>query len=278
MNRKNEQKKVLFFDIDGTLVGFDGTMSDSTKQALSLAKSNGHKIVLCTGRSRCQIYPWLLEIGFDGIIGGAGSYVEINGKEISETLIQSNDLQMLIHFFESIHTTYMLQTKEHIVVNPVCFYEAQQIFRENYGMTEDRIKKVFGEMLIDENPSERTDVEKLNYYFSTANITEVSKAIGSQFCVTATSFEQPENMSGEVSYAGIHKAYGMQLLVEALGMEQTDTIAFGDGPNDIEMLEYASIGVAMGNGVREAKAVANMVTDSIDHDGIYHAMVNLDLI
>jgi hydroxymethylpyrimidine pyrophosphatase-like HAD family hydrolase len=61
-------------------------------------------------------------------------------------------------------------------------------------------------------------------------------------------------------------------------MEQKDTIAFGDGPNDLEMLQYAATGVAMGNGVPEAKEVADMITDRIDCDGIYKAMLELKLI
>lgn len=273
-----EQKKVIFFDIDGTLVGFDSKLPDSTKEALSLAKEAGHKIILCTGRSRCQIYPWLLEFGFDGIVGGAGAYVELNGTVLSESFIKSQDLKKVISLFELLQTTFMLQTRDYVITSSHCFYEAQRIFREQYGMDEARIRKVFGDIVIDENLRERTDVEKLNYYFSIATLSQVSDILGPEFCITATSFEQPEETSGEVSYAGIHKAYGMQLIVEALGLEQKDTIAFGDGPNDIEMLQYAAIGVAMGNGVPEAKAAANMITERIDCDGIYKAMLELNLI
>ena len=273
-----EQKNVLFFDIDGTLVGFDSKLPDSTKEALNLAKHRGHKIILCTGRSKCQIYPWLLEFGFDGIVGGAGAYVELNGEILSETLLKPQDLKKVISLFELLQTTFMLQTRDHVITSSYCFYEAQRIFREHYGMDEARIRKVFGNIVIDENLRERTDVEKLNYYFSVATIPQVSDILGAEFCITATSFEQPEETSGEVSLNGIHKAYGMQLIVDALGMEQKDTIAFGDGPNDLEMLAYAAIGVAMGNGVPEAKAAANMVTDRIDCDGIYKAMLELNLI
>ena len=65
--------KALFFDIDGTLVNFQGKMPDSAKQALMQVKKNGHQIVICSGRSVCQIYPWLLDLGFDGLIAAAGA-------------------------------------------------------------------------------------------------------------------------------------------------------------------------------------------------------------
>ena len=277
ITKLEKQKKVIFFDIDGTLVGFDSKMPDSTKEALNLAKKRGHKIILCTGRSRCQIYPWLLEFGFDGIIGGAGAYVELDGEVLSEIFLKAQDLKKVVSLFELIQTTYMLQTRDQIIMNSHC-YDAQGIFREQYGMDEVQIRKVFGDMKIDENLRERSDVEKVNYFFSIAKIQQVLDILGPEFSVTATSFEEPEESSGEISYAGTHKAYGMQVIVDALGMNQKDTIAFGDGPNDLEMLEYAGIGVAMGNGVAEAKAVANMVTDSIECDGIYKAMIELKLI
>ncbi|MDE6888416.1 MAG: HAD hydrolase family protein, partial [Eubacterium sp.] len=60
--------KVIFFDVDGTLVSFGGQMSESAKEALRKARSNGHQLVICSGRSRGQIYPWLLEVCLDLIL------------------------------------------------------------------------------------------------------------------------------------------------------------------------------------------------------------------
>ncbi|WP_416222653.1 HAD hydrolase family protein [Streptococcus cuniculi] len=62
------------------------------------------------------------------------------------------------------------------------------------------------------------------------------------------------------------------------GRSQADTIAFGDAKIDIPMLEYCAIGVAMGNGGPEILAVADMVTDDVEHDGLYHAFERLGLI
>lgn len=60
--------KVLFFDIDGNLIPFKKTMPESTKRALKRAKENGHKIVICSGRSRSQIQGPILEVDFDGFV------------------------------------------------------------------------------------------------------------------------------------------------------------------------------------------------------------------
>ena len=66
--------------------------------------------------------------------------------------------------------------------------------------------------------------------------------------------------------------------MEYFGLTREDTVAFGDGPNDMEMLQYAKIGVAMGNAVLELKQHAYMVTDDIGYAGVAHAMLKLGLI
>ncbi len=63
----NNHKKVVFLDVDGTMVNDRGEIPESTKEAVRRAKANGHKMVVCTGRSRFQIYDELLELGFSGL-------------------------------------------------------------------------------------------------------------------------------------------------------------------------------------------------------------------
>jgi hydroxymethylpyrimidine pyrophosphatase-like HAD family hydrolase len=77
---------------------------------------------------------------------------------------------------------------------------------------------------------------------------------------------------------GVNKASGMRVLGDYLNCTSEDMIAFGDGANDIDMLEYAGIGVAMGNASDIAKASADMVTERIDADGIYLALKKIGLI
>ena len=86
----NKQKKVVFLDVDGTMVNDRGEIPESTKEAVRRAKANGHKMVVCTGRSRFQIYDELLELGFSGIVGAAGVFVIADGKEIYHHPIPSD--------------------------------------------------------------------------------------------------------------------------------------------------------------------------------------------
>ena len=83
---------------------------------------------------------------------------------------------------------------------------------------------------------------------------------------------------GDIGVKDITKANAIQHLLAYLGADVKDTIAFGDAKVDIPMLEYCAYGVAMGSGGEEIKAMADLVTDSVDEDGLYNAFVKLGLI
>ena len=76
---KNLNKKIVFFDIDGTIYRYGEPIPNDTLEAIKSLKQNGHLAIICTGRTKSMIFPEILEIGFDGIIAGAGTYVEVDG-------------------------------------------------------------------------------------------------------------------------------------------------------------------------------------------------------
>ena len=65
--------KIVFIDVDGTLVNYDGTLPDSAVEAIRQARKNGHRVYISTGRSRAEVYQEIWDIGLDGMIGGNGS-------------------------------------------------------------------------------------------------------------------------------------------------------------------------------------------------------------
>ncbi len=270
--------KVLFFDIDGTLVNFAGVMPESTKDALRRARKNGHKVILCTGRSKCQIHEWLKEFGVDGMICAAGAYVEYRGKVISHHVVESAALAKVIDFLEKENIVYGIQCTEYSVCTTSGIRTMLKMFKERFHMEEEQIQTLFGETKFDDNPRMRTDVDKMIYYDSPIGIAQVRKILAPEFDVTLSSFEKPDETSGEITQAGITKSYGMKQILGHLSMNSVDAIAFGDGPNDLDMLEYAGIGVAMGNAGESVKKAANMVTEHVDRDGVYLAMEKLGLL
>lgn len=277
------KEKVIFFDIDGTLINFSGEFPESAKKALIEAKENGHKIIICTGRSKCQVEDRLLDFGFDGLVCAAGAYVEYCNQVIFTNFMTENQIKSVISYLENNETVYMMQCTDKIVSTEVNANRMLEDFKSRMkGKMPENISQIFKRHMMDDdiiaNASSYENAEKVCYHNSKRTLEEVKKDLGLEFEVTAMSFKSERDASGEITIAGINKAFGMQKLIDHLGVSREDTVAFGDGPNDFEMIEFAGVGVAMGNATDELKAKANVVTSAIDEDGIYNGMKELGLV
>ncbi|MDD3368874.1 MAG: HAD family hydrolase [Lachnospiraceae bacterium] len=269
--------KLIFFDIDGTLVDFNGEIPVSTKVALLAAKEEGHKMFLCTGRSRTQIYPWLYDYGFSGAVSSAGASVTSDGKEIFHRIVEMEELRRFVSYFEPRQICYALQTASGVVMTRSAKEQMERRFLRQ-GMPREKIDAIFGGTTISAHPEETPDVEKMIYYDAIDPVSVVQEELGDYYDVLPASYDDPDDYCGEVTIRGVNKATGMQALLDYFHMTREDTVAFGDGPNDLDMLKFAGIGVAMGNGYEQAKACADMVTSHIQDDGISNALKKLKLI
>ena len=264
-------RKALFFDIDGTLVNFQGEMPEGARHALRCVREKGHKIVICSGRSLFQIYPWLLDMGFDGVIGAAGAYVECDAKVIYEHHMKKEELVAVRSLLERLDASYAAQTKVGTVMTADNKNRMMSGF-VNVGLKEEMSSQMWGNIQLDEHLEQRHDIEKLFFFEAQTSVDEIQEQLSHYCDVTAMSFQLSNNSSGEISSRGINKAFGMQVYLEHTEITRENTIAFGDGINDIEMLKYAHVGVAMGNAVDALKKQADYVTSGIDEDGIECAL------
>ncbi|MCI1208546.1 MAG: Cof-type HAD-IIB family hydrolase [Treponema sp.] len=269
--------KIIFTDIDGTLTDFNGNLPDSAVKALLQAKENGHKIVLCTGRSKFQIPQKLLSLQFNGIVGAAGGFVEYGGRELYHKYIEEKYRKLLADYMDEKNIVFNFQAPDCLVTNGRNKDELRKFF-EKRKMEKSWIDQIFVKLRVLDPVWEYKYSEKALYYEAPVTVAEVNADLAPYFTVVKTSLDNPEEYSGEVGIAGVTKATGMQLLFDALGAKKEDSIAVGDGPNDIEMLEYAGIGIAMGNAQPEVKAVADQITGSVNEDGIYTAFMRNGLI
>ncbi|MGT2968001.1 HAD-IIB family hydrolase, partial [Streptococcus azizii] len=92
--------KIIFLDVDGTLVDYHNRIPQSAIEAIRRARANGHLVYVCTGRSRAEMQPELWEIGLDGMIGGNGSYVEHQGQVIMHQLISKEDSKAVVDWLQ----------------------------------------------------------------------------------------------------------------------------------------------------------------------------------
>jgi Cof subfamily protein (haloacid dehalogenase superfamily) len=261
-------RKLVFLDIDGTLVSSFNHVPFSARNVCHAARKNGHLLYIATGRSRIQISTSILAVGFDGIICSGGAYIEIDGQVVFSAFIPRIVLERLIAYFSGHGVGFSLELPEKIIASPQFYsFVPRPLFRllhNSYAppgedFDRDRVcKLVF--------------IESNNVRFEDAQ-----NEFGADCEIFRNSIPLPGLRGGEISAKGIHKGSAMAWVMRHYGIDRKDTIAFGDGDNDRAMLEYAGVGIAMGNGDEALKRIADDVTNHIRCGGLAKAFKKYDL-
>lgn len=250
---------------------FGGKFPDSAREALRIAGERGHYMVLCTGRTPTQIYPWLPATGlFQGIVAGAGADVRIGSRLIARRLMSREQTDRIIRFCEENGAHVFLQGRDGMYTDRATMEFRRSRFHGDEKKIRERAR-VFGETTILEDLQSARFIEKAAYYHAPFGAEKIQKILGDDFHVTESSYDMSDHSNGEITMKGVDKAYGMRCFLDAVGLGREDSIAYGDGANDFEMLAYAGIGVAMGNALPELKKAADQVAGKIEEDGIYNS-------
>ena len=93
--------KILFIDVDGTLVDYDNNIPQSAVEAIKIARNNGHKVYICTGRSKSEVYQELWDMGLDGMIGGNGCYVEDKNNVVMNNTITYEQCKHIVYWLHN---------------------------------------------------------------------------------------------------------------------------------------------------------------------------------
>lgn len=262
--------KYLFIDIDGTLTNKYGKVPLSAVQAINWAREKGHKVFLATGRSKCEIFDYILKIGFDGIVGAAGGYVEANGKVIESNAMLKSDSDTIINILENERIKFSIETDNGVFNNG----ETQEFLKSVFtNLGRDVETDLFYNMMTRvENFDSMANVNKILYYDTNILIDDMRNRVGDKFNIIPYTIKEFGHNSGEINIKGVTKEKGIIKMLEYFGGEVKDTIAIGDGGNDAEMLKFANIGIAMGNSSQSLLKYADYVTDPVDNDGLASAI------
>ncbi len=271
-------KKIIFLDIDGTIRDFDGHVPASAAEAIQKAKSNGHKVCISTGRPLCQIERNILELGFDGVISGSGSYVEYQGNCTRHIYFTTMSYIALCSYL--LENNCIIEFQRHDRCSILKHQESDFLALEDW--IQDRLgvqaKKLATLPQAVESIMDRTEIEKLLFFSNRMSNEKLRKQWGKHTCIKEFSIPNSEKWGGEITPLGVHKAEGIRSILKEGNLSQEDVIAVGDSENDLEMLQFASVGIAMGNSSQEVKEAADMVTGSPRENGIYNAFLQLGLI
>ncbi|MEK3877648.1 HAD family hydrolase [Paenibacillus sp. FSL M7-0420] len=277
--------KIIFIDIDGTLLMENGIVPESAVQACQQARKNGHLLYLCTGRSKAEIYDYIWEIGFDGLIGAAGGYVESRGEMLYHKKVTPEDAKHLIDYFNANGVDFIL--------------ESNTALHGSRHLQPHLERRIYGDLLNDPEAQERKrlsphpyiatltygdeelyldDVNKVCFLESSLPFDQIQEELQDRFTAIQCSIPIFGENSGELMMPGVHKASAIADVLHHLNIPLENSMAIGDGLNDMEMLEYVQVGVAMGNAREPLKAIADDITDSIENDGLYNCFLKYGLI
>ncbi len=268
-------RKVLFIDVDGTLCGKQNKPCASAIQAIKKAREKGHEVYICTGRSKGEIDEQIWQIGFDGMIGANGSYIEDHGKVILHQHLSLNEVKDIVKWLNSRNLEFYLEANSGLYPSKNYCQQVTELAEKSH-LDLEGIHHFFACMSACDT-YERDDINKISYLIHTQEDLELTKQ---QFPHLKNGFWSANGslMHGDIGVNGIDKKQGIIALCEYLHVQKEDTIAFGDEIVDIPMFEATGFSVCMGSGNEECKKIADYVTSSPDEDGLYQAFVYLKLI
>lgn len=277
--------KIIFLDVDGTLINYEAKLPESAAQAVNEARKNGHRVYLCTGCSKAEILQRNL-CETDGLIGGNGAYVEDHEQVILHQGLSKEEVKHIVDWCNDRHLGFYLEANSGMYCNDYMLEQGPEtMIKYAQGKGADlSMAKEIAEAFVDGfihvtgKDLYREDVNKISFILSDYqdHLDSKEEFVGLEANTWGGKGETA--LFGDLGPSGITKKHAIEVLLEYLHADRKNTIAFGDAKIDIEMLDYCEIGVAMGNGGPEIKAMADMITDDVDEDGLYHAFQKLNLI
>lgn len=255
--------KAIFFDIDGTLVSFrTHTISDSTMDCLYRLREKGIRLFIASGRHRLTMDN-LRGFPFDGYIAMNGALVSVDGSTISKAPIDPGTARQIAMTADGEGIPCVTYGEDTIAVN----------------LRNDLTAKIFSMIKLPQIPD--------------ATCMKMAEDPVFQFTIFADSLTEERLLKQyetrlepsrwhplfmDLNPKGLSKSDGIDAVLKHFGFRREESLAFGDGGNDISMLKAAGTGIAMGNASEDVMQAADYVTASVDDDGIAKALVHFGIL
>ncbi|MFC1951123.1 Cof-type HAD-IIB family hydrolase [Chloroflexota bacterium] len=256
--------RLLALDLDGTLIGLDLTISARTKNAIAQLLSRGIIVTIATGRMFQSALPYAKELSlsaplicYEGaMIADPGTKEVLWHKPVPLNLARS---AIKIINREGLHINAYLDDElyvESINDKAALYSNISRVTPNAVGDMLDFLHRDPTKLVIVGNPDEIDHINNLlNEEFKGSLYITKSYPL---FC--------------EVAHPECNKGNALAMLTDQLGISQSEVVAIGDNPNDIQMIKWAGLGIAMSNGTDEAKAAADWVTGNREEDGVVQAI------
>ncbi|WP_283679324.1 sugar-phosphatase [Lentilactobacillus sp. Marseille-Q4993] len=260
--------KLIAIDIDGTLLNDDHELTQNTIDAITAAREKGVKVVLCTGRPLSGVKPYLDKLAIDGkeeyaITFNGAMAQNLEGTVITHHTLAYDDFLLTEMYSRKYNAHYQIETTDEIIatnqeLSPFTIGESYLVRLPIVYKTPEQITNdlTISKAMFVDFPEV---IDRLK--------TELPKSLSEDLYVV-----QSEPYFIEVMNKKASKGNTLSELAEQLGLTAENVMAIGDQGNDLTMVKYAGMGVAMGNGIDDVKAAANFVTKTNQENGVAYAI------
>ncbi len=258
--------RLVAMDLDDTLLRDDWTISPRVANAIQKAQAQGIKVTIATGRMPISMRPYAVQLGLDvPVISYHGAMIQqaISGDILFRRVIPSGIASEIVRDVSERGIYAQIYLKDRVITQTI------NEWSEEYArIASVRIEEGDLLSLLSQEPE---GVEKILLIAEESELDQwvpwLSECYGETVHITKS---KPYFL--EITEGSVNKGVALAALAERLGIPQQDVMAIGDSFNDLEMIQYAGLGVAMGNARQEIKEQADIVTVSNEEDGVAEAI------
>lgn len=258
----------FFFDIDGTLLPVGKHMPEDAVEALLKARSLGHRLFLCTGRSPFELTDEIRDFPFDGGVFSAGAHVSCGKDVVFHGYISEEQKAFFFDIVDRFGLLWILQSDDGSYMTRRAIDYYSDLTMSVYSRSID----FQGFHVVNEFPADKP-ISKLFILSESGNVLKAREALEGPYfhSVNNTNGLPPEN-AAELMSPDFSKASGIKRLMAYLGEGMESAVGVGDGENDVDMIDICGTGIAMGNACLVLKEHADFVTTDIEGRGIANAV------
>jgi Cof subfamily protein (haloacid dehalogenase superfamily) len=264
-------QKIVFVDVDGTILSKDYEVHPAVAPAIECARRNGHLVYLCTGRPPMLLPPHVTVIEVDGGILTGGGLVNVGSQALFESRFTADETQEIIDYCGEHEISWLFTTAKYAFGNPG-LAELFDLLFPDY-----RERQIFS--LADPELFRHEEMLKVEILSNNKEVIETAlNHFRAKFHVVTGTVPLPFGAQGELTPHGVTKGSAILTLLKHLNISPDNAIAIGDSYNDVEMFDVCGTTVAMGNAIEAIKVAADIVVGTVEEGGVAQALDRLGLI
>lgn len=262
-----KDKKVIFFDIDGTIYDRHLGIIESTKNAISQLLENGHIPFICTGRTKFMVGDQFNDMGFKGMIAGCGTYLEYEDEVLLKEYMDESVVKYCAQNFDRPDLFILLEGPDQVYTN-YADGPLTDIVRQFEDFSSD--------MIVPYDINHMPQVHKMTcHYLEDDRMIQTAQK---ELAEKAQFIFHESDKAVEIIPKEFSKGTAITHFLNQFGIPRENSYAFGDSNNDIAMMEAVDYSVAMGNSCEELFRHTKYKTKNLADDGIYYGLQKMGLI